>query len=138
MENYVLNNIDVGERIRKIRKQLEMSREAFAELINISDIFLGQIERGERSLSIMTLASISTSTGVSTDYILFGTPDESTLNKITNIVENGSDNFKNYAYDILLTSITYFRKNEKDIKNEIINNLENNKKQVKKLKNNKF
>lgn len=82
MENYVLNNIEVGERIRKIRKQLKMSREAFAELINISDIFLGQIERGKRSLSIMTLASISTSTGVSTDYILFGTPEEtSTLKK---------------------------------------------------------
>lgn len=133
MENYVLNNIEVGERIRKIRKQLKMSREAFAELINISDIFLGQIERGERSLSIMTLASISTSTGVSTDYILFGTPEEiPTLKKITNIVENGSDNFRNYAYDILLTSITYFRKNEKDIKKEIINNLEKGKKQVKK------
>ncbi len=133
MENYVLNNIEVGERIRKIRKQLKMSRETFAELINISDIFLGQIERGERSLSIMTLASISTSTGVSTDYILFGTPEETpTLKKITNIVENASDNFKNYAYDILLTSITYFRKNEKDIKKEIINNLEKGKKQVKK------
>ena len=117
MENYVLNNIEIGERIRKIRKQLKMSREAFAELINISDIFLGQIERGERSLSIMTLSSISTSTGVSTDYILFGTPEETpTLKKITNIVENASDNFKNYAYDILLTSITYFRKSEKDIK----------------------
>jgi len=128
MENYVLNNIEIGERIRKIRKQLKMSREAFAELINISDIFLGQIERGERSLSIMTLSSISTSTGVSTDYILFGTPEETpTLKKITNIVENASDNFKNYAYDILLTSITYFRKNEKDIKKEIINNLEKSK-----------
>ena len=133
MENYVLNNIEVGERIRKIRKQLKMSREAFAELIDISDIFLGQIERGERSLSIITLASISTSTGVSTDYLLFGTPEETyTLKKITNIVENASDNFINYAYDILLTSITYFRKNEKDIKKEIINNLENSKKQVKK------
>ena len=116
---YVVNNIEIGERIRKIRKQLKMSREAFAELIDISDIFLGQIERGERSLSIITLTSIATTTGVSTDYILFGTPEEiPILQKINNIVEKGSNNFKTYIYDILLTSITYFQKNEKDLKKE--------------------
>lgn len=45
------NDIIIGDRIRKIREDLKMSRETFSEMIDISDFFLGKIERGERSLS---------------------------------------------------------------------------------------
>lgn len=65
------NNLEIGERIRGIRENLHMSREKFPEMIDISDVFLGQIERGERSLSIKTLTKIVDFTGASTDYILF-------------------------------------------------------------------
>ena len=113
MESYVLNNIEIGERIRKTRTSMGMSREAFSEIINISNIFLGQIERGERSLSITTLASISSATGVSTDYILFGTPNNnSTMSKIVNILEKSSDNMEDYVYKILITSFSFFKVNE--------------------------
>lgn len=40
------NNLEIGERIRGIRENLHMSREKFSEMIDISDVFLGQIERG--------------------------------------------------------------------------------------------
>ena len=43
-----------------------------SEMIDISEVFLRQIERGERSLSIKTLRKIVKFTGCSTDYILFG------------------------------------------------------------------
>ena len=49
MENNLINNIEVGERIRNIREGLDMTRESFSEMIDVSDVFLGQIERGERS-----------------------------------------------------------------------------------------
>ena len=62
----------VGERIREIRENLNMNREKFSEMIDISSVFLGQIERGERSLSIKTLTKIVNFTGTSSDYILFG------------------------------------------------------------------
>ena len=52
------DNIIIGERIRKIREELKMSREKFSEMIDISDVFLGQIERGERSLSTKTLVKL--------------------------------------------------------------------------------
>ena len=51
------DNIIIGERIRKIREDLKMSREKFSEMIDISDVFLGQIERGERSLSTKTVSA---------------------------------------------------------------------------------
>ena len=61
----------VGERIRGIREGLNMNREKFSEMIDISNVFLGQLERGERSLSVKTLTKIVKFTGVSADYILF-------------------------------------------------------------------
>ena len=72
MENKLPNNLEVGERIRKIREELLLNREKFSEAIDISDVFLGQIERGERSLSLKTLCKIVSFTGTSTDYILLG------------------------------------------------------------------
>lgn len=86
------DNIDVGERIRKIREDLQMSRETFSEMIDISDVFLGQIERGERSLSIKTLTKIVKYTGSSTDYILFGeTTNNDIICKINKILNKCSD-----------------------------------------------
>ena len=41
MKENVPNNLEVGERIRKIREDLKMNRETFSEIIDISDVFLG-------------------------------------------------------------------------------------------------
>jgi len=65
------DDIIIGDRIRKIREDLKMSRETFSEMIDISDFFLGKIERGERSLSNNTLVKIVKFTGVSADYIFY-------------------------------------------------------------------
>ena len=66
------DNIEIGERIRKFRNKFNMTREKFSEMIDISEVFLRQIERGERSLIIKTLRKIVKFTVFSTDYILFG------------------------------------------------------------------
>ena len=46
MQEYIkqIDNVLVGERIGKLRKQFNMSREKFSEIIDISEVFLGQIE----------------------------------------------------------------------------------------------
>ena len=51
-------DIIIGERLRSIRENMHMNREEFSEKIDITDSFLGQIERGERSLSVKTLKKI--------------------------------------------------------------------------------
>ena len=84
MQEYIkqIDNVLVGERIRKLREQFNMSREKFSEIIDISEVFLGQIERGERSLSLKTLSKIVAYTGSSSDYILFGDlKNTNTINK---------------------------------------------------------
>ena len=69
------DNLEIGSRIRNIREGMHLSRSSFSEKINISEVFLSQVERGEKSISLNTLISICNNTGVSSDYILFGLDD---------------------------------------------------------------
>lgn len=113
MQEYIkqIDNVLVGERIRKLREQFNMSREKFSEIIDISEVFLGQIERGERSLSLKTLSKIVAYTGSSSDYILFGKLENTdTINKINNILNNCSSETIEYIYDLIHSSFTYLKK----------------------------
>lgn len=67
-----VNYKEVGERIRTEREKFEISREKFAELLNLSPFFVGQIERGERKMSISTLINVSACLHISIDYLIFG------------------------------------------------------------------
>lgn len=67
-----LNHNEIGLRIRQERDKLGLSREKFAELVGLSAFFIGQIERGDRKMSIDTLVAISDTLNVSVDYLLFG------------------------------------------------------------------
>ena len=49
------DNIIIGERIRKIREELKMSREKFSEMIDISQKALSSIELGENFVTAETL-----------------------------------------------------------------------------------
>lgn len=110
MDNFVPNNLEIGERIRKIRESFNMNREKFSEMIDISDVFLGQIERGERSLSLKTLFRLVSFTGVSSDYILFGdTNNNSNLDKINRILSKSSDVTVNFVYELIRSSCTFLK-----------------------------
>lgn len=110
MEEKIPNNLEVGERIRSIREGLKMNRERFSEMIDVSDVFLGQIERGERSLSLKTLCRIVSFTGVSTDFILFGnTTTNSTIHKIDRILARSSDANIEYFYELINCSHVFFK-----------------------------
>ena len=103
------NNNKIGERIRSIRENLNMSREKFSEMIDVSDVFLGQVERGERSLSIKSLFRVVSFTGVSSDYILFGNLDSSKHDRIFRILDNSSDEAVEYFYNLIISSSTLLK-----------------------------
>lgn len=67
-----VNFREVGDRIRIEREKFGISREKFAELLNLSPFFVGQIERGERKMSISTLINVSECLHISIDYLIFG------------------------------------------------------------------
>lgn len=105
------DNIKIGERIRKIREDLKMSREKFSEMLDISEVFLGQLERGERSLSTKTLVKIVSCTGISSDFILFGTQTlNTTISKINRILNRCSDDVLDYIYNLIRSTISFIKK----------------------------
>lgn len=105
------DNIDIGERLRGVRESMKMTREEFSEQIDITDSFLGQIERGERALSVKTLRKVVKYTGVSADYLLFGTnTNNGTIQKINNILNVNSEMTSDFIYHIVLCSNEFCKK----------------------------
>lgn len=67
----VVNNKDLGNRIRKIRKEKYLTQFALAEEIGVSPNFLGDVERGVKSPSLETIVCLANVLDVSLDYLLF-------------------------------------------------------------------
>uniref|UniRef100_UPI003015829F helix-turn-helix domain-containing protein n=1 Tax=Bacteroides acidifaciens TaxID=85831 RepID=UPI003015829F len=59
----------LGKRIREERLRLGKTQESLAEEVNISTAYLGQIERGERSVTLDKLIPLANKLGVSVDYL---------------------------------------------------------------------
>ena len=62
----------VGKRIRKVRMQMELTREQFAEQVGISPQFLAEIENGKKGMSADTLYKMCNAFNLSADYIILG------------------------------------------------------------------
>lgn len=60
----------LGKRIKEERIRLNLTQERLSEDIEISTAYLGQIERGERSLTLDKLVRLANRLGVSVDYLL--------------------------------------------------------------------
>lgn len=71
---------EIGKRIKKIREDMQMTKEDFAKAIGISGQYLGIVERGGSCLSVEKLKVLCDLTNLSADYILFG--------KDTDIIDN--------------------------------------------------
>lgn len=80
------NAKEIGARIRKQREALGYSRENLAELADISNSFLADIERGERGFSVAYLGKLSSVLCMSADYILFGKEQAANLNSVTDML----------------------------------------------------
>ena len=65
-------NLEIGERVKEKRKELKYTREALAEILDISPQFLAQIECGKRGMSFSTLRRLCRVLGVSCDYLIMG------------------------------------------------------------------
>ena len=65
-----MDYIALGRRIREERLKMNLTQEKLAEDIDISTAYVGQIERGDRNLTLDKLVLIAKRLGVTIDYLL--------------------------------------------------------------------
>lgn len=103
----------LGERIREERLKLKLTQAQLAEAIDISDTYMGAIERGERSLTLDTLVRLVNRLGVTIDYLLSDSVSDSDSNIIEQfrqIIDKHPMERKQMAINVLRTMFTYFDK----------------------------
>ena len=101
-----MNYKRLGERIKEERQRLHLTQAALAEAIDISDTYMGQIERGERSLTLDTLVRLVNRLGVTIDFLLtdyVSSGDENIVEQCKQIMEGQPLARKQLALDILKT-----------------------------------
>ena len=89
----MLNTIDyvkIGTQIRLEREKFGMTRENFSEILDLSSYFLGQIERGERKMSVNTLVNVCECLHISMDSLIFEQVDINTNNVLHSLIDKCS------------------------------------------------
>ena len=72
MELKELNKAAIGMRVRQRRELLGLSREELAERLGVTAKFVGDIEYGDRGISMKSLYRLKQILGVSADFLLEG------------------------------------------------------------------
>ena len=101
----------LGERIRQERKRLNLTQAQLAEDIDISDTYMGSIERGERSLTLDTLVRLVNRLGVTIDYLLSDSvadSDSNIMEQLKQIIDGQPLERKQMAVNVLRTIFSYF------------------------------
>ena len=110
----------IGQRIRIIKKELNLSKDALGKMLGISGQFLGVIENGKSNLTYDRLKKFCEVSGYTADYILFG-------RDVKKIVETREELQKFSNEQIieaceLLSKIAIFVKNDKEDLDEELQN----------------
>lgn len=115
-----LDKLLIGIRIREIRENIVgESRNDFAKRCNLTERHIGQIERGEFLFSLTTLDKIATASGITTDYILYGTKKNTSLkarDTLNVIIDRASKDELEMYYKCLTSMKSYVSKKDIEIK----------------------
>jgi transcriptional regulator with XRE-family HTH domain len=101
----------LGERIREERLRLHLTQADLAEAIDISDTYMGAIERGERSLTLNTIVRLVNRLGVSIDYLLadyVSDSDSNIIEQFKQITDHQPLERKQLAIKVLRTIFSHF------------------------------
>lgn len=83
---------DIGTRIYKRRKELNLTQEDLAESMNVSIQMISNLERGNKAIKIDNLLNLCAILKVSTDFILTGKHNnndiEALMSKILKLSES--------------------------------------------------
>jgi len=105
----------LGERIREERLRLHLTQAQLAEDVDISDTYMGAIERGERSLTLDTLVRLVNRLSVTVDYLLADSvtdTDANIMEQFKQVTDRQPMERKQMAINVLRTIFAYFENGE--------------------------
>lgn len=80
-DDQIYDRTGAGERIRRQREMLGISRHEMAKKIGRAEKYYADIERGYCGMSLDTMVDIARCLGITLDYIIFGKEDKRKLSK---------------------------------------------------------
>ena len=106
----------LGNKIRQLRKENNLTQETLAEQIDLSYTYLGQVERGERGINIPNLIKIANRFNISIDnYLLSDYLDNAAArndsdldNEMLLLIENKSPTEKQKIIALVKDIIKHF------------------------------
>lgn len=99
-----MNYYEIGQRIRKYRKALNLSQEQLAERAGISVTHMSHIETGNTKLSLPVLVNIANILSVQTDAIIYEKPQinkSSIKQELSQLIDSCSTNKLNVIIDVV-------------------------------------
>lgn len=97
----------LGKRIKEERLRLNLTQEKLSEKVGISTAYLGQIERGERCITLDKLIPLANYLGVTVDFLLTDyivTDEDNSLNILTQLFRGKTVEEKELAVNMLKLS----------------------------------
>ncbi len=76
-------NYNLGERIKQLRKQLDMSQSELADKVGISYAQIGRYETKGAQPPAETLKKIADALGISPDFLIYGDADQKAKTKLS-------------------------------------------------------
>lgn len=120
-----------GSRVKRCREQIGLTKEKFAEMINRSENYVAELEKGNSSCSVHTLHQISKVIKVPTDTLLYGDiskVDEKITNKevIEEIINRCNNQELEVIKDLIIATYPNLGKIVRTRNNGKIENINNN------------
>ena len=91
---YKIDYKAMGRRIREKRKELDLTQEKLAEMIDISPSHVGEIERGTSVCSVEVLVNLATVLGLNLDTLIKGIDDRNVDNAFSELLGKMPNNHK--------------------------------------------
>lgn len=105
-----MDYVFLGKRIREERLRLNLTQEKLAEACGISTAYLGQIERGERCITLDKLIPLANCLRTTIDFLLsdyISPQNDSNFNILVQLFQGRSDQEKELAVHLLKLLFSY-------------------------------
>lgn len=113
-----MNEIMIGRRIREERLRLSLTQETLAEDVELTTAYIGQVERGERNLTLENLIKVANRLGVTVDYLLSDSVNadkDTTVIQLSQLLNGRTLNEKELAFSLIKTLFDHLDRNMEEI-----------------------